>query len=240
MADRYFDHDDKARAELTREEVEDLLTYELMEQGVRRPKPPELLPEDAPEVPTVMVWGIEVPGAYRPEKLAVIFETAEAARAFLELGPGLKKGDWQLGDLEWSEAITGATVVSFELSDAQSVVNASSAKKQAEKNKEANQKAREEYQKGMRVVAEATESIWEDWAEQRKQLAKANTVLETWREYVETCKGDHDTASVFLRKVHSAGDIQLARDWLDADIPDAFDVLVAEASTLPAELEGGE
>jgi len=226
MIERYFDRGDKARAELAADEVKELLVFELMEKGVRRPEPPKLFPEKFPEAEKETFYTVkfETGNSWDYCTLGVYCATAEEAEAIAKLTFFRSDRDYDLPDTyQHVSPLLGGKVESKEFCSAQDLVNIKADAKAAAANAEANKKANTEYSDALKAVEEATSVFWDDWHEQREKLERARVVQKTMAEYVETCEGDTITAARFLSKVHTAEDIVLAREWLGLAVPKVFE-----------------
>ncbi|QDV78033.1 hypothetical protein [Botrimarina mediterranea] len=216
----YWDHTEKERANLTREQVEKLCKFELMGEGVivtMHPGEPPAKPEISE--PKVTVHGVIFKGSSY-HTLDVWFRTKEEAVAFAALKPVRVDSDYRLGDKY--EAIDAYESQSFVEKEVFNVVDGdafNAATKQYAAEKESYDRSLAKWKEDNDSARKCCESLWDDYAEQREKLSNAQSVLSRWNEYVESCDGDKEIAARFLRKAYTQSQIELANDWCDASIP---------------------
>ena len=240
--ERYFDKSDIERARLTCAEVDELLIFELMELGVRRPAQPELLPVEFPDVATQEGWLVGYPGKYGVQKLYIFFLSRKNAEAFIALEPHLTELDYGTPEkYRTAVPIAAASVSSVALADPTDLARVLSDAKQAASNKKANTEATDKYSKACRAVEESSQKFWDDWHEQRDTLKACEEVRDLFAEYLATCEGDRVMAARFLRKVYPLTEvetqhrIQTANRWLALDIllEDPAEAMEEESADVP-------
>lgn len=220
----YWDYTEAERAAMTEQRVDELLSVELMAQGVVRPEPPKLETVERIELAKVLMYGIAYDGF---RKLDVLFGSADDAAAFLALRPQIKGHDYQ-SDIHHAQQFVG-TIESIEIfSEADAIAR----KRELVRNKErerANEKAQEEYNKASAIVTKTCERIWNDWREQRETLSAMTRVRQVFLQYVDTA-GDEHIAMKFLRKAYADEKIRASQEWCGWSFP----LHEATAAPLPA------
>ncbi len=221
---RYWDFEERERAEMTMEQVESLLTAELMEAGVVRVESPVLLSVDPVEIPGTTLYGVKS-GYYSLGGIG--FRSPEDAATAVKLMVALDSSyiggkDYKVIN-ENSDAITIEPVAIHSRAD---LANHKSAVEKSAANKKANEAALVEYKKQTEAVDKVCDGVWDDWRDCQNTLADLRRVIRTLDDYTKTCDGDKSTAMKFLAKAFPAPQIQQAREWLDPDY-------VAEESAQP-------
>lgn len=205
----YWDHSEKERAELSREDVQSLLKFELMEKGVVAPSDPEYLPETAPELPTTTMYRVKC--GYSSGDL--LFATADNAAQAIALSAGWTKTEYLAGTHLQTVDYSELEISTCELNSAADIAKHRSALEEAASNKAANKKARDAFNAECNAVEEVTSHVWEDWHEMRAKLARLTSVNETLDEYLEMCDGNESLAKEFLAKAFAAETIAEADEW---------------------------
>jgi hypothetical protein len=222
---RYWDYDEKERAEMTMEQVEGLLSAELMEAGVIRVEAPTLLPTEAPEIPGTILYVIKA--GYQTPNFA--YKTADDAAKAME--KAIPLGHDYLGNgtyiyTESKSASEGLTIEPLPIHTKGDVANHKSLVERAAANAKANEAANKTYTESCKAVSDVTDRVWVDWNNCRATLGTYQRIMRTLDEYTETCEGNRDTALKFLAKAFPQPDIDQAREWLDPDY-------VAETAAIP-------
>ena len=215
----YWDLSEKERAALNEGEVDALSSYELMNAGVLRPPPLELVGEEpmpeADGVAYVLTLG------YQDREVA--WATPEEAAGSIEgaLGKIVSEvfGSYpdqirvrRIGPIvdSDSEMVKRVPIYSDEqLSECRGAIEkAASAKAENERRRKADEEAREAHRK-------ALTGMWDDWHRCREEAQNVAAVLATLAEYEKLTEGDHDTAMVFLGKAYTETQIAEAIEWRD-------------------------
>lgn len=205
MSERYWDISEKERAGLTREQVEAMLAYELMEQGVARPVTPTY--EKTTEVE------LEGRNYYVISPFTVVFETQEQVDAFLKLRPLTESYEYRAGyDTKYAK-YGDMSVSTKKLYNEADVLNSLPILEENKAIKERNERIKRVYEKACEAMREATSRVWEDWTECRNKMSTCTEIRRTYEEYV-TLSGDPQVALKFLSKVYSSEDIEQARVWV--------------------------
>lgn len=222
---RYWDLTEKARAELTREQVEEFTRYELMERGVLAVAPLELEPEPEVELPPTRVY-------YRPSRRDgkfvynewdICFETREQVEQFLRLKPIQIGVHWFGNGQSMLSAEPGSKELSFQvvhLANEDDVTQAAHKLALLAATRERNEKRRQVHERDTRLQQEALTRLWANWDLCREKRAKLQRVIDTWREYQELA-GDPVKARLFLGKVFSGAEVEDAAEWFGVEIPSA-------------------
>lgn len=223
----FHDYADLEKANLTEEEVEGLLKYELMEQGIVTPQPPTPLPEDEPE--------LEEKTYYRPSLksysgLDCVFATAAEAEKFMALNPLILDSGYP----SYRNNVEVPTEPKVEIVKAISKSDYESAKGQIEgaaENKRKNKEAQEAYEEKLSAASASTNHIWTEWAEARSKKQVSQQMVDVYAQYLIDCDGNEEIALRFLGKAYSQNEIKDAYTFLEMDCP------ILEASEAPTEEE---
>lgn len=211
--DRYWDRSEWECAGLIREQVEALLTVELMEKGVVRVEQPELEPVEEVKPATVTIYGISCGGRYgSPDVLDFGFETIDLADAFTKLKPLKIEKDYGT-NVVMSEPMRDLAVVPRDLPTVAEAATLKSRLDKAAAAKKANKERMDAYNAAVKAVTEATSGVWDDWQECRAKDRKYMKIKTTMAEYVGICGGNTETALAFLEKAFSAEEIAEATNW---------------------------
>jgi len=223
----FNDYTDLEKANLTEEEVEGLLKFELMEQGVVAPIKPELLPEDEPE--------IEEKVYYRPSLksysgLDCAFATAKEAEAFLALSPLIFDEGYPTyrKNVQKPEEVKVEAVKVITKADYDS---AQAAIQKAADNKSRNKERTEKYEEETQKVSEATLHIWTAWAVCKAKKIQSQQVVDLYAQYVKDCDGNVQIALRFLGKAYSSTEIENAYGFLELPYPLPAKEMAEEAVT---------
>lgn len=201
----FYDLSEDQRAVLTQDQFDTACRTFCMEEGVLKPTPPVLLDESMPEVPTVTRFVIKHQGDYTSDRLSVAFSTAEDAAAFLKLRPSVWSNNWET-KIDHEKPLTNASIEPIKLATEQTALEVMETAKRSHKNKEANAKARQEYEKDLRAYESATDTLRADWAAAKDRAHRLLRIRERFAEYVDLA-GDESVARKFLEKVYPAPDI---------------------------------
>lgn len=214
MLTTYWDLTERQRAALTRDDVARYLDAELMTNGVLRPAPLELLPEEPPPVAARTFYGITHSGW---QKLDLAFATAEDAHAFLAMRPMILETNWELGDIKYAHPIDGKVEV-LTVADRDAVVAATAILKERKAAKEENKRRREAFEKQQKAVESALSGLWEDWHDCCAKDREMRRIAATFAEYKVTAGGDDMLAAKFLRKVFTVEQIADAERWTGVEM----------------------
>ena len=227
----YWDLEEAERSALTREEVERFLDAELMTKGVLKVAP--LVLDEEPEIiePTAETFYQVGP---------VAFASAEAAEAFARLAPVLIETKYLGGG--YTDHLSVAARLERGATEKRLVPEHLflSAKGDLDRRaavRNSNKKKLAEHESATREQDKVLAGVWEDWYRCRNVAEAHRRVVATFRDYVNTA-GDELTAARFLVKVFTFEQIDEARKWLGADIPDVIaDGEFEEAQPAPAAKE---
>lgn len=199
---RYWDYDEKERAELTEEQVRELLDYELMEKGVLKVPALSIEVPRPVDIPTRKVFTIQV-DAYT--KLGVAFDTIEAAQSFLALKPMMRVESY--AEKAHCKPLDKATVAIEDLPSESDVATRRQALRENQKIEARNVEAKHEHDAALMEIDEATSGIWADWRSCLAAKAKREKVSATFGEYKRLTDGNEGLARTFLAKVFSSSEI---------------------------------
>jgi len=229
----YWDIDPRARALMTREQVESHLDYELASRGVLKAVEPVLLPIQPVEIPTATYYKVQADGYVD----LCVFKTAEQAHAFVALEPMGMDYSYEAGPrVRHAKVYNSLSVESVPLATQADYTNALSILRENKAASDANEKAQKTFEEDCRAMDNATSEVWSDWQDQQGLERQYQRVLATWKDYLKLTGGDTGIALNFMFKVFTAQAIHDAREWLGEDW-DAPEPLEGEGHTSPS---GGE
>lgn len=216
---RYWDLTEKQRSELTAEQVQALLTVELMERGVVKVDAPILRSVDKLKLAMTRFYTVSCKDTYH--SFDAVFDTVEKANAFIALQPSEMEYDYSCGGSEYTfvKACGSYQITPVDLCSQQDVMNLKGTLSKIKADKEANDREIAEYNKAVKAVDEATRGLWDDWHACLNKANRNRKVTNVFEDYVKTCEGDSSLASRFLAKVYSQEQIAEAFTWFDLPIP---------------------
>lgn len=225
----YWDLSDKERAALSSDDVQRYGDVELMAKGVL--KLPELVVVDEPAEPELAKTRY-----YRVEQFpTVLFPTLEAAEAFRELAP--RDLDSKYLNRNYSTSVQYArlreklTVDTVEAAAEDDVRQHTAGLEKAAAAREANRKARQDYDEALRAQNNALEGLWEDWHRCRALAVEMERVRDTFQRYIAMTNGDKAMAARFLAKAFPESKLDEAAAWFDIEIP--YNVPDSEFAEVP-------
>jgi hypothetical protein len=231
----YWDLSERERAELTEEQVRPFTDVELMNKGVLRVAPLELLPVPARPAPDVEVFSIR--GASTDQ----YFSTEADARAVMALTvPVTRKylgGNWSgpsalvLGDKNPDRSVEPVGIYTPETYGA--AIDAITRASQA---LEENDRRTKQHDKDIEAQREALGDLWSDWHRCGAKASRMQRVHETYLGYVKMSDGDSRIAAKFLAKAFTGAEIEDACEWFGLTI-DGFERAEAKAEPAPSETE---
>ena len=194
----YWDVPEGERHSLTEEDLAQFCKIELAEAGYVYPKPPQVLPEDPPQVPTSTF--------YRPQldryiRMSIAFTTMEEAAAFLKLNAIEVTDDYRT-DTSYSKPIAGMTLEPVELPTEAQLDAVKQALAEAKGNKDVNAKARQEFDKNVSQCDNLVESVRSDYRDRISHEFSLQRVRDTFAEFLEIAHGNSLIATRFLLKQH--------------------------------------
>jgi mRNA-degrading endonuclease YafQ of YafQ-DinJ toxin-antitoxin module len=233
MQRRYWDLSEKERSELTIEQVDSFLEFELMEQGVTKVDEPVLLPVDIAPVQTQLGYALK----HTYSKSSVAYRTPEAAAAALKDAFWLEH-QYIAGDYSDIDSGNAISVESIRYVTQADYLATKSQNDKAAANKKVNDKAQDDYKIAARAVENALSGVWEDYRDCQSKAYRLQRVVDTWKEYLRLCEDNVTTAAKFLAKAFKSDEITAACDWFGLEIPDAnAPQPVAAAAPTEAETE---
>lgn len=223
----YWDFEEKERAALTREEVERFLDAELMTKGVLKVEP--LVLDVEPEI-------VEPEAATFHQVGPVAFATVAGADAFLKLGAVTIETKYLGGGYRNTVSVAEPIerqAVEKRLVTANEYASRKGDLDRRQSARDANAKRSEEHQRATKEQDKVLAGVWEDWYRCRNVDETHRKVVTTFENYVKTAGGDKLTAARFLGKVFTFEQIDEARKWTGAAIPDADYPATIEAKPGP-------
>jgi hypothetical protein len=158
----YWDFTEQERAEMTAETVTALLDVELMEKGVRKPKPPELkLVPESPLGPRKKFYTLSGNGKYGTDvTFDLAFPTIEQAQKFMELSPVNRDYDYEVGtEFHYAKPVGEMSIGVEELYTIDQVNEFRSALKNRKAAMEHNQKAQSAYNEAASKSEKVTQGV---------------------------------------------------------------------------------
>lgn len=210
--DRYWDRTERERAGLTREQVDAMLTVELMEKGVVKVEQPEYEPVDDVKPKTTRIFGIDHKGRWSNDRLPIGFTSVELAESFSRLQPVFMELDYD-SKITSFRPMEDVAIVPLDVPAVGDVANMKAAIDKATAAKKANEVKAAEYNKAVKIVNDATQGVWDDWHACREKDRRYAKIKATMAEYVGICGGNQETALTFLGKAFSAEEIAEAVEW---------------------------
>jgi len=212
----YWDHEPRARALMTREDVQKFIDFELMSKGVLKIEAPTLQEIVPVEIKTETFYKVQN-GYYD----VICFRTLEEANTFLTLHPFKSDYSYEAGSrLYYASPQTDLTIQPVSLATKADYMNALAQMKANQATETANAQLEKEFQESAKAMEDVTNGLFEDWHEQQATERRAQKIPETWNRYLAMSKHDPEIATQFLLKLFTAEDIQAAAGWLD---PEAWD-----------------
>lgn len=206
---RYWDLSDKERSELTREQVEALMTVELMEKGVLKVEPPAVVPVEEMQEPSLQLFCVKA--GYRDPGCGYLTaeRAAEAARDAVAIDYDYIGGTHynKLGKSNDVEIVPLKIYKPDELALNRAKIERNNAAKAA------NIKAESDYKSACKAVEDACAGVWEDWFKKCETGNRYERIVRVYKEYLTTCNGDEQIAFKFLRKAYLDPEITQAFEW---------------------------
>lgn len=211
---RYWDLTEKQRAELTREQVTALLDVELMEKGVKKVDPPQLVDVGEITIPTATCYEVHYRGEYGSTGSGFAFATAFDAEAFMALKPLKIDHRWQWGsDNKFAMPMRDMKIVSIALPNEQVMIERAAKLEQIKAAQEANGRALAAYDEAVKAVKKAVEGVWTDYSECLEKARRVANVEKTRAEYMQLCDNNAELAETFLAKAFKEEELQEAAEW---------------------------
>jgi hypothetical protein len=206
MANRYWDLSERERANLTGEQVEKFLAYELMERGVLQVEQPKLEEVQPMVLPTRRVFMLTETNAYGGStNLGIGFETIEQAEQAREVICLMRESPYN-GTVHVRRP-RNLGIISEELPIEDVVMNAKAMLEENGRREKANAAARSEYSAACEAVAAATADVWGDWRRCQEAEGRRQKIRDTFAEYLRMTEGDEIMARNFLAKAFPLDEI---------------------------------
>ena len=213
---RYWDHTESERAKLTAEQVEKLLAYELMEQGVLQVEPLKLEEETPVPLPARRVYLLREGDGNYGTMLDLGFETveqAEAARDAIQFRR--EQNGWQ--GPYFTRPVKPLQVVAEEMPTQDAVLAAKIPLDEQTRRERANTAERARFEQESKKVADTASGVWADWRECGETEAKHQKIRDTLTDYVRMTDGNGAVARAFLAKAFRVDEIEAALGPQPAD-----------------------
>lgn len=217
----YWDLSEQERADLSGDEVEQFGDAELMVKGVLKVTAPKLEVAPSPPEPDLNVFAV----ANGHARADIVFTTAEAARAFLELKPMIRNSHYHEG--EWIYYVDPVSAdewkISAERANSKGLVDLRKHEFLAAKGiKARNEKLTADYDAAVKAQQDALADMWSDWRECGLKASRMQKIAETFATYERTADGDKGVAFRFLRKVFTDEQLLAALEWGAIVVPRPF------------------
>lgn len=217
--ERYWDLTEKQRAELTEAQMEPYYAIERMEAGAVMPIPPEYKNEDKPDVATKRYYTVEHRKGYSTDKFGVLFTTAEAAQAFIDLKPLIAESNYDLDYKMTAKTPDDLALVPMDLPTKEALLVVKPAYIKAVEAEKENKKLREEYDKSQSCYANTVQQLDSDRYRCQSLARDHKRVIDTFDTYKTTANGDEEIALRFLNKAFKPEAIAAAFAWFGMDVP---------------------
>lgn len=200
----YWEHSEFERSKMTEDQVKDLLDLHLMERGVLKIVAPKLRTIDPdPVLKTTTMYEVG----------DVVFETAEKAQKFLELGPTRLNYEYAIGyDYKFPVSV-GNEIKAIQVFDRQSIMDAKTVLAKNKSAKEKNEKAERKFEEDSKKMRSCLDEVWEDYYRCQTVERKHKKIADTMAEYLLLADGDSDIAYGFLKKVFTEDEIKESNEW---------------------------
>jgi hypothetical protein len=206
---RYWDYAESERAKLSAEQVEKLLAYELMEQGVLQVEPLKLEEIQPVTLPTRRVFVLNEAQQYSgTTSLDIGFETIEQAEAARDAIRFVRESPWN--GTPHVRPVRALTITSEELPDEAAVTAAKAILDENTRRGNANATAKREHEEACKKVADATSGIWSDWHDCQRAEARRQKIRDTLADYTRMTDGNETLARAFLVKAFPPDEIEAA------------------------------
>lgn len=210
----YWDYTEQARAQMTEQDVTDLLDLELMEKGVLKVIPPKLEGLTPVVLPKDRVYSIRYRGEYGSgTELDVVFASAESAEKFLKLEGLVGVRCSRYGTEPHIAPMVDASICPEDLPSKATVEAKESVLRENTAREQRNQQAKAEFAKAIAKVDAATSQIWNDWRACRSKRDRMKKIEDTRAEYLKLTEGNAATAERFLAKVFTEEDLREEAEW---------------------------
>ena len=219
----YWDYSEKERSEMTEEQVRILLDYELMAEGVLKPKPPVLETFEPVKLATGTYYKIR--HGYG-SAFDILFTKLEDATSVAKMTLGRSESDWHCGR-EFAILKDDLAIETVELPSEDQKAAASSALVQEKQKRDRNEKMTSEFNTASKKCDEACERIWKDWHGCRACASGHQKIIDTFKEY-QRLAGDDVVAAKFLAKAFGKTAIVEAFEWFGLSTPEIVEDTKAE------------
>jgi hypothetical protein len=205
----YWDYTETERAKLTYEQVEKLLAYELMAQGVLMVEPPKVEEVQPVALATRRVFMlVETKQHFGNENLGLAFDTIEQAEAARDAVRYRHEAPWN--GTPHVRPVRALAIVSEEMPDEAAVTASKAVLEENKRRVAANEAAKREYEEASKKVADATAGIWSDWHECLRAEVRRQKIRDTLTDYRRMTEGNETMARSFLGKAFPADEIDAA------------------------------
>lgn len=212
----YWDLSEADRAALTRDDVARFVDLELMQKGVLKPKPLELLDVTPVELATETYFQIEGLGSYGEHATIgeLGFRTESEARAVIEMRPVVVRQEWDLGKTLFARQISPNSSIKLVTLAAENSVLAQRARlKEITAANTENDKRKRAFEEQTKKVDETLRGLWDDWHACVAKAAEMRRVAEVFADYKRMAGGDEAVAKRFLARAFPQSTVTDAQEW---------------------------
>jgi len=216
----YREHSQLERANMTSDDVENLLKIELMEAGiveVKEPAVPEKPPKFEPPV-EMSVYQPSLDVDYR-RTLDFGFLNEDDAKLFAAMKIVYVEEDYSSKLKTAKETKGGTSIALVEIVSRDSLKQARAAENVSSDVSNAYNHALADYQNYLNARDKVLDPVWEDWRDMRSIHMKSQQLLSVLNDYVDTCDGDEELALKFLKKAYTDKAIQDAYEFMELPCP---------------------
>ena len=200
----YWDLEEKERAALTRDQVNDYLKFELMQRGVTAAVEPTLEAEDPPDIDNITMYRVTYAGQWGRDHFDCLFYVRASAEAMIASKP------MAIDNISGTQVICEPHELAVESVDMPlkaMVVEVQSRLSEYKAAKERNRKAQDEYTKAAKEAEDACEGIWTDWYDCISKERNRQRIRDTFSEY-RVMAGDENIARQFLNKTFTSESVE--------------------------------
>lgn len=230
----YWDFTEQERAEMTREQVQNLLDAELMTKGVLKVVAPKLEEVPSVSVPqTQTFYRIEHKDSrysYSSDLSTFAFSKSETAARFLNEMPQKVHTH---GEITFVEPLENLRIVPVQCLTHADYIKIKAELDAADAVRRRNATLENEYHKASKKMNEVLQGVWDDWANCRETRDQHRALLNTFEEYVRIA-GDEAIAVTFLRKAYKDNQIAEAYKWFGKTAPTSIVQAAIEEATSTA------
>ena len=210
----YWDYQEHERAEMSMQDVEQLLDVELMTKGVAKVEPPEYITDNVPAMPDLTQKEY-----FQIGDCDLLFATSQQAAAVLKQNPLKTSYNYNSTGYDYKYPVQVEPVIKTILMyDPAELGEYAKRIQEVKRIQGLNAELKSDYEKATKAQNEVFQGVWDDWNEQRNRLKRMQRIQTTYDEYVKMADGNATAAKKFLVKTYSRDDIIAASLWFQQDM----------------------